>query len=325
MNIVAKEALGLVGQSEAEQTLLHAWRSGRLHHAWLLTGPPGTGKSTLAHRFARAVLTAPMSRDIAFDTTCTAHPDLLVISRAIDERRQRTAGEIVLEDVRPAHVFLRRTAAKGGWRVVIVDGADHLNRSAANAMLKLIEEPPRQALILLVCDAPGRLLPTLRSRCRRLRLVPLDDTLMNMVLERLLPHLSQSEREALIPLSNGSPGRALSLAAAEGIALSGLVDEVLSRHERPATLWAYDVADAVLRHESGFATFVGLLSNAISSAITDAIRLGTASTEAFHLRFRPAHKWAAICVDLARLREETESLNLDKREAMIACLSLLSD
>ncbi len=226
--------------------------------------------------------------------------------------------------MRPIGVFLRRTAAAAGWRVVIVDGADRLNRNAANALLKLLEEPPERALLLLVCEAPGRLLATIRSRCRALRLSPIDDASMRTVLQRLRPELSEPERETLLALGRGSPGRALSLAAGDGLVLSGLVRDLLRQPDLAGDLRAYDLADTVLRHESGVSTFLGLLSAAISSTIRREVIAGRADPPAGLISSRPAARWAEICASLVRLRDETESLNLDKRQAVLAGLSLLS-
>ena len=230
----------------------------------------------------------------------------------------------MLDDVRPISLFLHRTAAEGGWRVVIVDGADHLNRNAANALLKLLEEPPAKAIMLLVCNAPGRLLPTIRSRCRSLRLAPLDDVVMREVLDQLLPDLSPHDRQSLVELAGGSPGRALALAADDGIALSGLVRDALSQSDRGPGLWCYDLADAILRRDNGFSTFLGLLSSAISTTIRSAVRSGTEPARPGLLAARPGAAWAATCTALVRLRDETESLNLDKRQALLEGLSLLS-
>ena len=319
---VAGSTYPLLGQAEAERTLARARESGRLHHAWLLTGPGGIGKATLALRFATTML-AGTDPQAARRVVAGTHADLLVIGRAMDEKRQRLRAEIVLDDVRPIGAFLHRTAAEGGWRVVIVDGAEHLNRHAANALLKLLEEPPGRALLLLVCSAPGRLLPTLRSRCRSLRLLPLDDAAMHAALGQLLPALTAPERQILIDLSEGSPGRALALAADDGVALSGLVQDVLSQARQRPVLWPYELADTVLRRDSGFSTFIGLLSATISTTIRSAVRSGGAADAAL-LRARSPDDWAGICEELARLRGETESLNLDKRQALLAGLSLLS-
>lgn len=323
MSIPASGTMRLLGQAEAEQTLARAWRSNRLHHAWLLTGPTGIGKATLAARFATTILAGTEPEAAARRVAAGTHADLLVIGRTMDDKRQRLRTEIVLDDVRPISSFLHRTAAEGGWRVVIVDGADHLNRHAANALLKLLEEPPGRALILLVCSAPGRLLPTLRSRCRSLRLTPLDQATMHAVLHQLLPALPVQERQILIDLSDGSPGRALALAADDGVALFRLVQDVLSQHgDRPA-LWSYELADTVLRRDNGFSTFIGLLSATISATIREAVR-GGSDAGGDLLSSRPTEAWAGICEDLAQLRDGTESLNLDKRQALLAGLSLLS-
>ncbi len=318
----AGETSTLLGQADAEQTLLRAWRNGRLHHGWLFTGPSGVGKATLARWFARVVLgeaDPQASRRMAAGT----HADLLVITRSLDERRSRPRVEIVLEDVRPIADFLHRTAAVG-WRVVIIDGADHLNRHAANALLKLLEEPPSRVIIVLTCDAPGRLLPTIRSRCRLLRLRALDEGAMHEALRRRLPALTRSERQILIDLSDGSPGRALVLAAEDGIVLADLVRGALSQRHRPAGSWCYELADLVLRHENGFSTFIGLLSATISTTIRGAAREDGAEQYASLLSSRSAERWADACSELARLRDETEALNLDKRQALLTSLSLLS-
>jgi DNA polymerase-3 subunit delta' len=333
MSVPSDGAAALLGQAEAERILARDWQSGRLHHAWLLTGPVGIGKATLARRFAKTVLTGAAPEAAARRVAAGTHPDLLLVTRAIDEKRQRLRPEMVLDDVRPIGGFLHRTAAEGGWRVVIVDDADHLNRHAANAVLKLLEEPPAKALLLLVSSAPGRLLPTIRSRCRTLRLAPLDESTMHRVLCRLLPGLSLAERQTLIELSDGSPGTALALSADDGIALSRLVEDVLFWHGTRPALWSYELADAVLRRNNGFSTFIGLLSAAISTTIRMAARNDRDARAAARdggdaradlLTSRAPEAWAEICEELVQLREETESLNLDKRQALLAGLSLLS-
>ncbi len=176
----------LVGHESAEAALRRLFQSGRMPHAVLMTGPRGIGKATLAYRFARFVLAhgangddvgrlaedegtlaVPAASGVFRRVASGGHADLLSVERAYDPRRRRLRSEIVVDETREIAAFLRLTAGEGGWRVVIVDGADAMNRSAANALLKILEEPPRQALLLLVAHNPGRLLPTIRSRCRR--------------------------------------------------------------------------------------------------------------------------------------------------------------
>jgi DNA polymerase III subunit delta' len=180
----------LYGHGEAERVLLEAYRGGRLPHAWLIGGPAGIGKATLAYRMARFVLAHPDPR--AGEVTAAqslhvdaAHPvarrmaaqaqgDLLVLERTINEKTGKLRQDIQVEDVRRTVTFFGSTAGEGGWRVAIVDAVDELNREGANALLKVLEEPPRRALLLLVSHSAGRVLPTIRSRCRVLALRPLS-------------------------------------------------------------------------------------------------------------------------------------------------------
>lgn len=179
------------GHSEAEQALLDAYRSGRMHHAWLLGGPPGIGKATLAYRFARFLLAHPdpshasvqraASLSVPEDhpafrrVAAQAHTDLLTLERTRNDNGVlRTV--ITVDEVRRTTSFFGSTAGEGGWRVCIVDVADELQQpQAVNALLKIVEEPPRRAVFLLVSNASGRLLPTIRSRCRRLIMRPLGE------------------------------------------------------------------------------------------------------------------------------------------------------
>lgn len=315
----------LFGHEQAEALVAAAIGAGRLHHAWLITGPEGIGKATLAYRLARLMLTDrgdpndpanPVFRRVARAT----HADLLTVERAWDEKRKRQRTEIVVEGARDIADFLRLTPAEGGWRVVLVDGAEHLNRNAANALLKVLEEPPARAVLLLTCAAPGRLLPTLRSRCRRLPLRPLAEADMHQGLARLLPERDGAERASLAAIAAGSPGRAVLLAAEGGIALAGLVDEVLSAVPKLAITKAYEVADRVGRSEGGYSTFMDLLRHRLGSAVRDAAR-GHADRLPGP---RPLAEWEEVWQALCRLQDETERFNLDKRHAIVAGLDLLN-
>ena len=322
----------LIGQSAAEAALTAAARAGRLPHAWLLTGRPGIGKATLGFRFARCLLAGtdaeggagadpehPVFRRVAAGT----HADLLTVEREWDERRRRLRGEIVVDDVRAIAGFLRLTPAEGGWRVVIVDGAEELNRNAANALLKLLEEPPGRALLLLVSAAPGRMLPTIRSRCRQLRLPPLGPADMAAVLRRYLPELSPDDRDRLVRLADGSPGRALQLAAEEGIALAALVDEVLGDLPRMPIARAHGVADAVGRSDGAFDAFMDLLRDVLGAAIRRAARGRAEPAETRLAELRPLAAWSDVWHALGRLQDETERFHLDKRQAIVSGLRLL--
>lgn len=233
----------LVGHEAAEKSMLEARQSGRLHHAWLLTGPRGIGKATLAWRFARFVLCgqqqgglfggAPEALDVAADAPgrnlvdARSHPDLRHVRRTLDDKG-RMRGEIVIEDVRGLGAFMHMTPAMGDWRVAIVDSADELNRNSANAILKILEEPPANAVLLIVAHAPGRLLPTIRSRCRRLALQPLSDRTVAGLLGDYAPDIAAEERAILADLAEGSIGRALDLASAGSLALYREMIDVLT-------------------------------------------------------------------------------------------------
>jgi len=323
----------LLGQAAAEAVLAGALRSGRLHHAWMLTGPGGVGKATLAFRFARRLLAGlPLGETLALDprepvfrrVAAGTHADLLTIERAWDEKARRTRTEIVVDDVRRIADFLRLTPAEGGWRVVVVDGADHLNRNASNALLKVLEEPPPRALLLLIAAAPGRLPATIRSRVRRLRLDELPERDMLALLARYLPDLPEAERARLAALAEGSPGRALALAAEEGLRLAGLVEEVLTGLPGFPLLRAYDIADTIGRGEGGFTTFMDLLRAALSRAVRGAARGQADPTRHVMLAQLPLDAWSDVWHALTRLQDETEHLNLDKRQAIVSAIALLN-
>lgn len=226
-----RRTAGLVGHAAAEAVMLQAWASGRPHHAWLISGPRGIGKATLAYRFARFLLANPGPAAAAatherldvppgsplFNRIAAGgHSDLLTVERGVDAKGKVRSG-IVVEDVRRITEFLHRTAFEGGWRVVIVDCADDLNRNGANALLKILEEPPRNAMLLLVCHSPGSLPPTVRSRCRRLALQPLDADQTGAVIAQHRPDIVAEDAATLARISEGRPGYALALAEQGGL------------------------------------------------------------------------------------------------------------
>ncbi len=234
----------LVGHEQAERTMLAAQQSGRLHHAWLLTGPRGIGKATLAWRFARFLLAgqdqgglfggAPESLDVPADAPgrhlvdARSHPDLFHLRRSLNRDTGRMRAEIAVDDVRDLGGFMHMTPAMGKARVAIVDAADEMNRNSANAVLKILEEPPPNAVLLIVAHAPGRLLPTIRSRCRRLALQPLSEDTVVDLLGTHAPETKPEERRALARLAEGSIGRALELGAAGSLDLYREMVEVLA-------------------------------------------------------------------------------------------------
>jgi DNA polymerase III subunit delta' len=324
----------LLGHEAAEAILVEALRGGRMHHAWLITGSEGVGKATLAYRFARRLLAGvPDDDSLALDPNhpvfrrvkAGSHADLLTVERGFDEKRKRLRTVIAAEDVRRITGFMSLTPAEGGWRVAIVDGAEEMNAASANALLKILEEPPPRAVLLLVCSAPGRLLPTIRSRCRRLRLSALPDAAMDTLLARYLPDLNADERGRLITLAEGSPGRALTLAEEEGLALAALVNEVLAALPDLPSTAGHDVADKLGRGDTAFSTFMDLLRSALASAVREAAR-GRADPEQARLAtLRPLDDWGDVWQALTRLQHETEWFALDRRQAILSALALLTE
>jgi DNA polymerase-3 subunit delta' len=237
----------LIGHEEAERNLAEALHSRRLHHAWLITGPKGIGKATLAYRFTRHLLAGNEQTAgklivgeettgtgaLAFDperplfhrVAAGGHADLCTIERRYDDKSKRMRNEIIVADVRGVGRFMHLTAAEGGWRVIVVDSADEMNRNAANAILKVLEEPPERVLLVLLAHTAGRLPATIRSRCRTLPLNPLSNTAVENLLRRYGVKLDDGDAAALARLSEGSIGLALDLAEQGGL---GLYREILA-------------------------------------------------------------------------------------------------
>ncbi|MFC4668320.1 DNA polymerase III subunit delta' [Seohaeicola nanhaiensis] len=234
-----RDTAQLFGQAAAEAQFLDAFTRDRLHHGWLLTGPKGTGKATLAWRIARFLLaTPPVEEDglfgapppprtldidpehpVARRMAARAEGGLAAVTRSVNEDTGRLRSEIVVDDIRRLHRFFGLSAPDGGRRVVIVDPADEMNTSAANALLKMLEEPPARTTLLLIAHQPSRLLPTIRSRCRTLRLKPLDGAAMARALAQAGAEVAPGEEEALAVLAAGSVGAAIRLIAHDGLAL----------------------------------------------------------------------------------------------------------
>ncbi len=312
------------GHEAAVASLHHAARSGRLHHGWLISGQPGIGKATLAYRFARWLLAgattpdlslpegAPVFRRVAAGT----HPDLFTVEKRINAKTEKLQSEIVIATVQEASAFMRLTPAEGGWRVVVIDGAEDMNPNAANALLKVLEEPPARSILLLVSSAPGRLLPTIRSRCRALPLAHLPEADVTALLADYAPELALGECARLAGLAEGSIGTALALAAEGGIAIALLVEEALAAPVPPAR--AQNIADTVARAVEGvdkFDTFMTLLRAGLAANTRAAARSGQNAA-------RLAGD-VALWQEFGKLEREVVGLNLDKRAAVIVALSQL--
>ncbi len=341
----------LSGHEAAEATLRTAVAQGRLHHAWLITGPRGVGKATLAYRFARFLLARGEGEpamalfadeparaeglDMAPDhpvfqrVAAGSEGNLFVLERGFDPRRGSMRGEIVIDDVRALGRFFAHTAAESGWRVAIVDSADEMNRSAANALLKILEEPPEQGILLLVAHAPGRLLPTIRSRCRHLALRPVADALVDDVLRTARPDLSDEERGTLGALAEGAPGRAVRLAEEDGVtvyqSLLGILETMPGLDRAAAHRLASGLSGrtAQERYRIFLELFLDLLARMVRSAAMDT---SPPDPRLARLRRRlmsalPLDRWVELWEKMGRLTARAEAVHLDRKQVILSLLT----
>jgi DNA polymerase III subunit delta' len=338
----------LVGHEDAESELERLYRSGRLPHAILLAGPRGIGKATLAFRFARFLLAqhdpgvnrqlsgAGKAAGLAIDAesgvfrrvAAGGHADLLTVERAWDPRRRRLRGEILVEDARQITDFFRLTAAEEGWRVVVIDGADEMNRNAANAVLKIVEEPPERALLLLVSHNPGRLLPTIRSRCRRLRLAPLPRAVAVRLIRQYRPRLEAPEAEGLAALCGGRVGHALELADGGGLSVYRDLLDLLSRVPRIDVGRLHGLADRLARGDAddAYHAMAELLLQLLARLATqppteteqtEIVAGEKAVVEVLCALADPGH-WAALHAKIADEFGVADTLNLDRKQTLLS-------
>lgn len=348
----------LVGQEAAEAALLAAWNSGRMPHAWLIAGPRGIGKATLAFRFARLALAngakkgadagglfaetptpAPTSLAIQPEhpvfrrVAAEGHADMLTLRPGMPNPKSsppnKPSQEIIVHWVRRAVDLLHRTAAEGGWRVVIVDTAEDMSDEAANALLKALEEPSPDCLLILVSNAPGRLLPTIRSRCRMLYLQPLSDATVDGLLQRYRRELSAAERKTLTGLCAGSIGRAIELADSGGAELYRSLLDLLGGLPKLEIGAANAFAEAMGKRgeegQSGLRTALELMEGIVHRLAKTAAGEPSVLAEEAQLAARFAGRGARAWIDtwdrLNRLSSAGEGLNLDRKAVLMAALS----
>lgn len=334
-----RETEQLFGHSDAEQQLLQAFSSGRMHHGWLFAGPAGIGKATLAYRFARFVLADAGERDMfgsslavgsetvaARQVLSQSHPGLLVIRRPFDTKAKRFMASIPVDEVRRVRGFLSHRGAEDAWRVVIVDSADELNVNAANAILKSLEEPPERTVFLLISSQPGRLLNTIRSRCRRMELnapTPADQmAAVRQAIAAVEDEMPEDEQlEKLIGLSGGSIRRALSLKGLGGLELAQRVDEMFA--DLPRLRWgkvhalaeelAPQAADE--RFEVFFGFVMERLADLIKSraGVPNRVDQRRADLAQRLIGEGQLASWAGLWETLARLKTDAAALNLDRK------------
>ncbi len=348
-----RSTFALFGQSEAEATFLQAFAGGRSHHAWMLCGPMGIGKATLAYRIARFLLSRPVQaagmfaepepetleispeHPVARRICAQAEPGLRVVTRSVDEKTKRLRAEISVKDIRALAGFFQLSQTDGGRRIVIVDSADDMNVAAANALLKMLEEPPSHTTFLLIAHQPTRLLPTIRSRCRTLRCAPLDPDPM----QRALAHLEMpidTDASALSELASGSVGRALHLQNSGGVTLYGelitLLHSMPSLERQKAVALCDSMAGAQAREAREL--FVSLLEIALSRLARQGAsgharpQAATGESETFAKLapdFHGARLWAERASDLLPRLRQGLAANLDPAALLLDTLVKLND
>jgi DNA polymerase-3 subunit delta' len=333
-----RETAELFSHEATETMLAQAFAAGRLHHAWLLAGRAGIGKATLAYRMARNVLARPEERDSSAGSLAVpadaaaarqiahlAHPGLLVLRRPYDQKAKRLATSIPVDEVRRLRSFLGHTAAAQAWRVVIVDSADELNPNAANALLKSLEEPPARALFLLVTSQPGSLLPTIRSRCRRLDLAPLGAEDLKRAVRAALAAVDAKPPSAgkwsqIERLAEGSVRAALLLATG-GLELHERVEQFLFR--LPGIDWPalHAFSDTLALDEQRYEMVFALLLDQLARLVrAGASGQGSPEELALAARLIPEARlraWTEMWQAILRDKADAETLNLDRKALIV--------
>jgi DNA polymerase-3 subunit delta' len=342
----------LMGHEAAEKDYLSAWNSGRLAHAWLICGPRGIGKATLAYRMARFALSQggadqgvddmfgapppPTSLNMSAENpvfkrvAALGHGDFRIVERGWSDSKQTKRKTVIgVDDVREIGAFMSMTPAEGGWRTVIIDAADEMNSNAANAVLKVLEEPPRRALLFLIAHNPDRLLPTIRSRCRRLDLRPLTHTQVTTLMGRYRPDIKPADATALAILADGSIGRAMELDDEGGVALFRDLMTLLGDAPRLNISRLHALSDKALKGDA-FRTLTGLLSWWLARITAEGARGALESmTEIIPGERDLARKllsaatpaaWADVWDKIGHLQRRTDAVNLDRKRSLMLML-----
>jgi DNA polymerase-3 subunit delta' len=330
--LLPRETSRLFGHAEAESALLDAYKSTRIPHAWLIGGPPGIGKATLAYRLARFVLAHPdpaapavqQATSLAVDAddpvarriAAQAQGDLLVLERVTNEQTGKLYTVIRVDDVRRSVSFFGSTAGEGGWRIAIVDAVDDLQREGANALLKVLEEPPPRTLLLLISHAPGRELPTIRSRCRRLLLRPLNSDDVAQALSAATGRdVTDEQVVAAADASDGSVGRALAFLDGPALALRQRVLDLFAQLPNPDPRALHALGDSLGGSEpQTLAAFMDMVNGWLSS------RLDGSMQEPARLA-RTAQVWEEV----NRSARDVEAYNLERKPLVFAVFGLLAD
>lgn len=322
---VPRERRRLVGHRAAVSSFLQGMASGRLHHAWLIGGAEGIGKATFAFQAVRFLLSgrpATAARDLALPDgdpvhrliDGLAHPDFLLVRRSLNPDTDKLRASISVEDVRRLSAVFGETAAFDGWRAAIIDSADDMTPAAANALLKLLEEPPKRAIFFVVAHAPARLLPTIRSRCRRVMLQPLDDGEVADVVRDLVPDAPDEAILDALARAGGAPRKALELLDGDRLKTLKAIEAALSPGRRTAVRASHALADQLSRPgaDQSLELFVDEARRLLTARVLSGVGEGADLARLARM--------AALDADIGREAAEVAVYNLDKKSFVLSVL-----
>ena len=320
----------VIGHQDVLERLFETYRSGRMHHAWLLTGPQGIGKATLALTFAKFLFSFPdrsnlpehfdaslIKEDIHRQVAQGAHPQLLHLTRPWDDKAKRFKPQLSVEEIRRTQSVYGMTAGAGGWRITIVDSVDDMNASAANALLKVLEEPPKKALFFVLNHATGRPLATIRSRCQQLTIGRLQDDNVLEILAKLGVQASDDDKARAVRLAEGSARRAIQLLESSVLKDFGQFEAMMERGAKgDGGDWsaAHKIADNLSRR--GQEDAYHLFGDLVAAWMGAQVRLNQQST------LSELAGWADLWDKANRSSTLADAFNLDKKQVI---LSLFGD
>lgn len=343
INISPRNNSFLLGQSKAEDIFLKAWKNQTMHHAWILNGPKGIGKATLAYRIARFMLWAdenkkdmynslnvPENSEVFRQVASDSHPDLMVVERdyietdrkkiikaiqkgeAPDEEElsaMKKSAFIRVDDVRKVNEFLSKTSFNDNWRIVIIDSADEMNKNAANALLKILEEPPAHTILLLISHNPGMLLPTIRSRCAKLPLQMLDAAETASLLRRYRPNLNEAMIKKIAEMCPQSIGKAILYADLDAVGMYNGLCKILYAKQKFALSDLLDFCTSVTSDAESFYLLQELILKFIRESMPQ-----SNDAETLYACWNDANRMFADC----------QNINMDKKQMLINLLTKIS-
>ncbi len=330
-----REVYSLIGHREAETNFANFFAKKKLHHAWLINGAKGIGKATLAYRMIRRVLGGePLTQDrldipdsdpVAKRVQSLGHGDFLLIRRPYDVKTKKIRAEIPISETRKISDFFSRKPSEGGWRVCLIDSIDEMNRSATNAVLKTLEEPPEKALLILLTSAPGRLLPTIRSRCIDLSLHGVEETELEAWLN-IRTEASPSDIKAAVKLAKGAPGKAYALAQNADTVLRPLRG-FIENFPKSSPSMTHMISDALssVQANISYDLFCGALEDILHAQTIYAATGKWESAFAPIAQERSPVEWMDIRSNIISLRHARKGLNMNKKTVLLHSLSQIGN